>query len=655
MKIKVISLFTVLLFLFTCFNVLALEKNNSVSFQTLSCDDSFVFSQASFEKTDDFTKLSLAEAITYTMDTGKPMLPVVIKTYVFPKGTKIKNVECTFSGFSEQKISEKIMPAPKKIPLIELNNNNLQQDSQPVLDSSIYQSSDFYPSKNYDYSITCGINGLTLAIRMYPVKVNSLENILQTYESADINVVYEKPLFAPTYDEEYDMVIIAPEYFVETLGPLITHKNSIGVKTFIKTTEEIYKNYTGVDKPEQIKYFIKDAIEKNNIKYVLLAGGRINQRLKWHVPVRYASVPDNFEYEFISDLYYADMYRYNTTSNLTEFDDWDSDMDGLYGEYITNGSDIDLVPDVYVGRLACRDKEELGIVVKKIIDYENNTYGSDWFKKIILVGGDSFPVINSSWDDYGSYEGENSTDYASIPMKNLGFDIVELWASTNNLKDSSDVIDAFGQGAGFIYFDGHGNPSQYATHPPNSESWIIGLDAKEMKFLSNSDKYPVCIIGGCHNSQFDVARGNFIKGLLTERLKYFVGLFDSDKIDCDQGSFWKGEWVTDCWSWSLVKQENGGSIATIGNTGIGYCYIGSDNLNGLSSWLTSRFFYVYSDFVSQGNDTVGQIYSQSVTDYIHTFRNPPNPENMDWDYQTQKTLIGYALLGDPSLKIGGYS
>jgi len=29
----------------------------------------------------------------------------------------------------------------------------------------------------------------------------------------------------------------------------------------LKTTESIYEEYSGVDKPEQIKYFIKDALE----------------------------------------------------------------------------------------------------------------------------------------------------------------------------------------------------------------------------------------------------------------------------------------------------------------------------------------------------------------------------------------------------------
>ncbi len=45
-------------------------------------------------------------------------------------------------------------------------------------------------------------------------------------------------------------------------------------------------NIDGRDKPEQIKYFIKDAIETYNITFVLLVGGTKGIRKQWYVPVR---------------------------------------------------------------------------------------------------------------------------------------------------------------------------------------------------------------------------------------------------------------------------------------------------------------------------------------------------------------------------------
>ena len=44
---------------------------------------------------------------------------------------------------------------------------------------------------------------------------------------ADINIVYEKPTISTIYEEEYDMVIIAPKKFSLELRPLINHKNNV--------------------------------------------------------------------------------------------------------------------------------------------------------------------------------------------------------------------------------------------------------------------------------------------------------------------------------------------------------------------------------------------------------------------------------------------
>ena len=142
----------------------------------------------------------------------------------------------------------------------------------------------------------------------------------------------------------------------------------------LKTTEDIYLEYDGRDKPEQIKYFIKDAVESFSISYVLLIGGRVGQQDDWYVPVRYHNFYDNPEHPLsvdklhdpgvVTDLYYADIYKEGG-----EFENWDSNGDGILAKYsMTPGKDtLDLNPDVYVGRLPCRNTMQ----VKKIVNYIN--------------------------------------------------------------------------------------------------------------------------------------------------------------------------------------------------------------------------------------------------------------------------------------------
>jgi len=43
--------------------------------------------------------------------------------------------------------------------------------------------------------------------------------------------------------------------------------------------------------------------------------------------------------------------------------------------------ELDLYADVYIGRLACRNSDEVDLLINKIINYEITTYGEEWFKK----------------------------------------------------------------------------------------------------------------------------------------------------------------------------------------------------------------------------------------------------------------------------------
>ena len=454
---------------------------------------------------------------------------------------------------------------------------------------------------------------------------------------SSIGVAYEssnKPFFVSS--NTYDLVIIAPKIFSRALSPLVKHKNDVGVKTILKTTEDIYREYNGRDKPEQIKYFIKDALETWGIKYVLLVGGLKSGRQSWYVPVRYSNLDDRqgWDLRYISDLYYADIYKYENDEKV--FDDWDSNGNGIFAEWNWNSSVkdvLDLTPDVCVGRLACRDLFEVRTVVQKIINYETGTSSSNWFKNMVIAGGDTFP----SDDNY--FEGEIITNLSSSYMKSIGFNITHLWASDGTLENSNDLIMALRIGAGFVHLSGHGSALVWSTHPPHNDTlWIDSLFTYQARSIRNGEKLPIFVIGGCHNNQFDVSPFNILRDIRREGLGYFK----SDEYE--PGSFWKLEWIPECLGWRLISARNGGAIATIANTGMGFAYPGNYTLNGLDGWLEPRFFYDYS---VGGKDILGELYGQAITDYVSNF-------NVHNDRSDCKTVQQWILLGDPSLKIGGY-
>ncbi len=350
--------------------------------------------------------VAIKNVSTFLINPDKPRLPKIVKVVELPFGVTVENV-------------------------------TLEANYVPLNATSPYPPTDIYPAEDFYYRVSVGLNAnmsrvTFVSIHWYPVKYSESQDILYVSDRAQVKIIYKFPSEKPPFPEEptYDMVIIAPKKFEKPIQKLVDHKNEHGVRTFFKPLEDIYSEYSkGRDKPEKIKLFIKSAIEKYGIKYVLLVGGlksmiyakpkdNVNEGSSgWHLPVRYTNLRDKpkfplsenlFDPGFISDLYYADIYREGG-----EFEDWDPNGDGIFSawgrENIENDTSIDLCPDVMLGRLACRNLQEVETVVNKIINYENNAYGKSWFKRIIAVSGDGFldqHDLNITWDTKNLPDGE---------------------------------------------------------------------------------------------------------------------------------------------------------------------------------------------------------------------------------------------------------
>ena len=66
---------------------------------------------------------------------------------------------------------------------------------------------------------------------------------------------------------------------------------------------------------------------------------------------------------------------------------------------------------------------------------------------------------------------------------------------------------------------------------------------------------------------------------------------------------------------------------------------------GGDSWITIEFFRQYGE---EGQDILGETYTQTLNDYLNNF------DMLDLESGHPKTITQWALLGDPTLKIGGY-
>lgn len=828
---KIYTIFILGLLLMGTIGAATYTPKTSMNFEKIQMNEAlFKIDNLKVMKTsNNYVTLELDEVSTFISQPGKPHIPKIVKTIELPFGITNVNVQVTPSSTVTKTIEYEVKPASALIPLTVYEYEIKSKGS--IKDEAVYSSTNAYPDTWGDYKVTCGINKNNepisyVTIDIFPIQYYPLKDSLTITENVDIKLTYELPSDNPfPLNAEYDLVIIAPEVFSDALQPLVAHKISNGFNTYLKTTEEIYNEYSGTDKPEQIKYFIKDAKETQGITYVLLVGGlnnMINAKPRddcnqgysdWYLPVRYTNLYDDPAFPLasdfhdpgtMSDLYFADLYEEGGA-----FSSWDPNNDGIFAAWDKEGyqddENLDFTPDVCLGRLACRSVEEVNTVVNKIMTYETGGTDPSWFRKMIVVSGDGFldqTDLNMLWDTnavetgeytmyaqsfnpegesgpieeitftvdhsqdtvltfnhndhlrvdgfpgppiaeivsvsdgdvlgkddvmytpgegeaycnefyfwanlsyvdgiltirgksydpkpYGNlssihvwiensqgeeifsewredlemyYEGEWTT--GELALKGRGgalyylpedFEKEIVWASNGQLTGPDDIIESVSKGCGFLFFSGHGSPNvwtdQYPGIPGNRayggipgfqvttlKPWppFFDIPVFPMDTLSNGEKLPIAVVGGCHNSQFNVS---MIRGVL-DILPYFIPGFPELMMWCH------GAPVPETFSWRMIRNPNGGAIASMGNTGLGYGMPGKDlTTGGGDSWITIEFFRQYGE---EGHDILGQAYAQTLTNYVNTF------DMTDLPAGHPKTIEQWVLLGDPTLKIGGYN
>lgn len=460
------------------------------------------------------------------------------------------------------------------------------------------------------------------------------------------NISIANPFNSSNVDE-YDMAIIAPEIFSISIQSFINHKNSVGIQTFLKTTEEIYAQYPGRDNAEQIKYFVKDAIESFGVNYILLIGN------KERLPVRYVTIHFSEEkskkynefftqnlrltnkgnLDFISDLYYADIY-----DEKMEFCSWDTNNNSLFAEANETRffDKVDLYPDVSIGRLLCDTSSDVNNIAYKIIQYEKNSFDESWFNNLVLIGGDTHTQIlgellliiaagkgRIAWE--GEYMCEKVANIFTTFNAKKCYGSASLGIRANRLS-TENINNGINEGAAFLLIALHGDVDRVATHPPFTSSKLLpspdGYWIDDIDMLSNSDKLPVAVIPSCYCGDFDSVNSPF--------------------------------------AWEFVNHQDGGSIASYALTTSGNIWPSTLATESLSGHTAMSVFQSYAD----GIVNAGDIWRECICRYLDddeamalgTMNSSSSFIKISGIpvWMNNVALEQWILLGDPSLKIGGY-
>jgi len=354
----------------------------------------------------------------YLGQIGKPSIPFKTLKVLLPRGKKHGEIKIELENERVLDGCYKVEPAQRQIPFVSEENPDF------IMDNSVYNSEDHFPQKLYSVEGIHDLRGYKILIlNIYPVQYVPKSGELSYHECTKISIdlidsdenysrfrdleedkekileLVDNPEAIETYRLEntmeklvlktsdlpqasYDYVIITSEALNNSNGAytfqdLVNYKNSKGIETTIVTVEDIYANYGGIDKQEQIRNFIIDAYETWGIEYVLLGGDGDGENLGGEsedaiIPSRGFYGKDLFEdLNVPSDLYYAALDG-----------NWNDDGDIYWGE---PGED-DLFAEVYLGRAPVDTEEEVSNFVIKTITHDETT--DPYLSEALIVGED---------------------------------------------------------------------------------------------------------------------------------------------------------------------------------------------------------------------------------------------------------------------------
>jgi len=322
---------------------------------------------------------------------------------------------------------------------------------------------------------------------------------------------------------DYDHVIITSSAFASRFSSLSNFvKAHLGLSDTTVTVENIYATFPGRDNPEKIRNFIKYAYANWSTTLVLL-GGDVDV-----VPCRYAYAYAGGAASIPCDLYYSDLDG-----------DWDANGNSVFGEV---GDNVDMYPDVYVGRAAVSAEATVDLFVQKFLAYSSDSTAA-YLRRAVLGGFDL------DAQTYGETTMELYEDtYVPLSMKpcNRVYD-----SYTSNHKSS--MMAYLNTGQHFWIHTDHGNKTVLGCGYTNHSQFLYPSD---LAGLTNGNNLTIFISIAC-----------------------LIGAFDT----------------SDCIAENFLSAANGGGVAAVVNSREGWYNPGYNPQRTLSALYVERdLYYLFS-------------------------------------------------------------
>ena len=494
---------------------------------------------------------------------GRPALPVDRWTFEPPEGYRLKRIDVEAVGWETLPVTEPVVSFPGPAPPPTPGDGNAAAGGPPpdaemlaggFLRGTRLETVEFRPVRHRPGSGEVEIaSGFTVLLEFEPDPSEPVVSRRRAwagedaFETAAARLTGRKPPgfepgglrtlvngqepFAPRFTPSEDgspvrYLIITDDASELEYQRLADWKTAVGTPAVVRTLTWIRDNYPhGVDESEEVRGFIRDAVELWGVEYVLL-GGDVDQ-----VPIRYA-----WSYFYGGEFIPTDLYYTCLDGN------WNANGNHLFAEpYFSTaftGDGADFLPDVWVGRVPSRTPLEARNYVDKILDYETAIpLGAGFATGMLCLGEMLFPQNWSPGDSVlfdGALVCEDAVARTSPPIVHQRMYENYFDYPGSVPENKPDAIAAINSGYNMILHVGHGFRNTMA----------VGLNGEAL-----------------NNGDADAFHNGVRQGMLYA-------------INCTSAAL-----DFDCIAEHFIRNPNGGGVASVGSTRLDFPATGWDYQN----------------------------------------------------------------------------
>ncbi len=299
-------------------------------------------------------------------------------------------------------------------------------------------------------------------------------------------------------------IVITADSLKDAFEPLVHWITRKGIRATVVSVDTILSHYSGdpisgiYDSPGAIREFLMEKYPEG-LQWVLLGGDEDI------VPVRYGYSYgiDEIDKTPPSDLYYSDLNG-----------NWNVDGDEFYGEF--SDDSVDPYPELFVGRLPCKNRTEINNWISKALSYERNPGDGDasYLSRVFWTAADELRSAPEYIIQYGSFPSGFTHDTTMLEQED------------GIHPRGSEVITKMKNCYGWFNLYGHGGLDNLCVscpgdnHPSLDRDFLVSLDTCDAYFhakhwgnnvepgngidsLITKDNYGIMYVSSCFQAAYD--------------------------------------------------------------------------------------------------------------------------------------------------------